>query len=146
VEDSTTYPLKNEKIVVDKLNEYSIFFEDSGKAAYAYLLKGKDIVSDVWIYNHGLPPAEAEWNDPEKAPFRNPIQKCKNVNFIPVKSADEISFNWILESNDKLQGVEIFIRGTLMAFLSPEEVPGQSKLTLQDGPLSKIFSADRVNK
>lgn len=46
--------------------------EDDGKVAYAYLLKGNDIISDVWLYNQQRTPDTIDWTNKVDMLFLNP--------------------------------------------------------------------------
>lgn len=119
--------------------DYSAVFEDDGRVAYAYLLKGGDIIADVWLYNHGEPPDEPEWEDPTRMPFANPNGFASPKPFNPITDASDISFKW---NAGNPPTVKIFIRGEPFAKLIPGSKPGWSKLAIRDGPLALTLSED----
>ncbi len=127
----------------DEGSDYSAVFEDDGKVAYAYLLKGADIVADVWLYNHGEPPDEPEWEDPSRMPFANPEGFANPEPFKPVIDASEVGFKWV-EGNPPT--LKIFIRGESFAKLIPGSKPGWSKLAIRDGPLALVLREDGLNE
>jgi hypothetical protein len=136
VDDLTrrTEPLLIENRSAD--SDYSAFFEDDGKVAYAYICKGGQIVGDVWLYNHGEASVEPEWEDPSRMPFANPKEFTNPDLFEPVKDVSEIGFEWI-EGNPP--ALLIFIRGDLFARLIPGSKPGWSRLAIKDGPLALVL-------
>ena len=129
-----TEPLLIENRSAD--GEYAAVFEDDGRVAYAYLCKGRDIVGDVWLYNHGTAPVEPEWEDPSRMPFANPREFTNHGLFEPVKDASEVGFEW---SEGDPPALLIFIRGDLFAKLIPGSKPGWSKLAIKDGPLALVL-------
>ena len=50
--------------------DYEVWIEDNHSVAYAYLVQNGRIISDVWLYNHGVSPKTPEWDDPSKMPFK----------------------------------------------------------------------------
>ena len=123
-------------------SDYSAVFEDDGRVAYAYLLEGNGIVADVWLYNHGEPPDEPEWEDPTRMPFANPKGFANPNPFKPVADALEVSFKWIAGKPI----VNILIRGVPFAKLTPGSKPGWSKLALRDGPLALTLREGDLNE
>ncbi len=115
--------------------------EDNGRVAYAYLLEDKQIVGDVWLYNHGAGPSEAEWADPSKAPFANPADFAAAID-IPIHNRTDVDVTWGVDYQSGAIQVSILIRGQLFAILEPGAKPGWSKLALQEGPLAKRLIRD----
>lgn len=127
----------------DPISKYTLTIEDNGSVAYAYLLDGDEIVSDVWLYNHGLPSDRADWNNPKGGPFKNVFPYIAHGIFKPLTDATEMRVEWLHEG-DSCIGVKLFVRGELFAFLKPGERPGQSKLIEKDGPLGKVLVPNQV--
>jgi hypothetical protein len=124
----------------DPQSRYRAVFEDDGRTGYAYLLKDKDVVSDVWLYNHGEPPSAPEWHDPSNAPFRNPKQYVKSECVMPANSPKDIRFIWDRGPNTNDIKVSIEIRGEICGQLKPHVKPGWARYALKDGPLARIMS------
>lgn len=122
-------------------SDHSVVFDDDGKVAYAYLLKGSDLIADVWLYNHGQPPVKPEWEDgSEGMPFRNPAAFVVAQPFIPVETPNEIEVRWLVSSQQPdAICADIYIRGKLHARLRPCDKPGMCVLAIKDGPIAKVF-------
>ncbi len=115
---------------------YSVIIEDNSRVSYAYLLKDKSIISDVWLYNQISTPDKTNWKDRDKMPFLNPreyILEGKSV--LPIEKNSDVNINWMYQND--LDGVTIFIRGEPIAVLKPKLFPGYSLLVCKDGPLAK---------
>jgi hypothetical protein len=138
-EDSTTYHSNNEVICKDDYLGYTVFFEDNGRVAYAYLLKNEEIISDVWLYNHGLPPSEPEWHSYENLPFVNPINFALNQEVAPAQSSNEILFKWNYIDKQQLISVEIYLREMLCGILEPGLKPGYARFAVRDSPIAKVM-------
>jgi hypothetical protein len=123
----------------DPLTEYYAVFEDNGKVAYAYLIKNKQVVGDVWLYNHGSPKLEIEWKDPSKMPFSNPLGFALETNFSPITNIEEVEFSWIHDSDGNFLEVKIKLFGEEYGKLKEGSKPGWSKLAIKDGPLAKAM-------
>lgn len=121
-------------------NAFSAVFEDNGRVAYAYLIFNDEIVSDVWLYNHGDTPAEPEWNDASKAPFKNPREFVLETTIPPVTKASDIEFESKFDRRGDVSALVIFLHGTKCAILKPGVKPGWSALASRDGPLAKPLS------
>lgn len=55
---------------------HTLVVEEDERVAYAYLLRGPEIVGDVWLYNVAPTPEETNWKDPAQMPFLNPRAYC----------------------------------------------------------------------
>jgi hypothetical protein len=123
-------------------NDCSLFFEDNGKVAYAYIIENDEVISDVWLYNHGYPPEQPEWKDKSKMPFRNPRSYVCEHSFLPVKKIEEVTVKWIGQENN--QGVivaQLSIRDKIHAYLKSGSKPGWSRMAIKDGPLAKTLDS-----
>lgn len=118
--------------------ELQAIFEDNGRVAYAYLLVNGEIEGDVWLYNHGEAPVQSEWENPDSAPFKNPLEFAHNLENPPSNEAD-VKIKWE-EQKDAPAQAQVYIRGELFAVLKVGEKPGRSKLAKKDGPLAKMLS------
>ena len=120
---------------------YSVYFDDDGRVAYAYLLNqvGR-IVADVWLYNRCDTPVEPEWRDPARMPFANPkayVHESEHHAFRAVQAIADVRVNWCVEGeNAKAQ---VIIRGKLFATLLEGRKPGCSLLACKDGPLAMVL-------
>ena len=119
----------------DPVSGYSGIFDDDGKTAYAYLRSEDDqIVGDVWLYNHGEPPDQPEWDDPSNLPFANPREFVSGEPFDPVEDPSELRFEWIQWWDAPT--LRIHIREEPFAVLTPGSKPGWSRLAIKEGPLA----------
>jgi hypothetical protein len=122
-----------------------LLFEDDGRVAYAYLYKGSEIIGDVWLYNVCPAPLEPEWKDRSKIPFANPKTFISNRIIKPVSSQNELTVVWEKDENDNLLIVLIYLRDELFAGIAPGSKPGWSKLSIKNGPLSKVMPESMLN-
>lgn len=118
----------------------SLFFEDNGRVAYAYLIKDDEVIADVWLYNYGRPPTVPEWHDRNKMPFKNPLPYVEEAIFPPVKKEADIAVQWI-ESSQGTKIAQVIIRNEVHAYLRPGAKPGWSKLAVKDSPLAKTIDS-----
>jgi hypothetical protein len=125
--------------------DYRLIFEDNGRVAYAYLYKGSEIIGDVWLYNVCPAPLEPEWKDRSKIPFANPKTFISNRIIKPVSSQNELTVVWEKDENDNLLIVLIYLRDELFAGIAPGSKPGWSKLSIKNGPLSKVMPESMLN-
>jgi hypothetical protein len=142
-EDLITYHHNSEVVCKDDYLNYSAFFEDNGRVAYAYLLRNQEIISDVWLYNHGPSPLEPEWHSPEKLPFANPVDFASNQEVTPVENPNQVSFQWNYTNEQKVISVEIYLEGILYGILKPGFKPGFAKLAIKDSPVAKVMNLMR---
>jgi hypothetical protein len=118
---------------------FSVIVEDDGKVAYAYLIEGQRIVSDVWLYNCGAAPTEPEWRDRSKAPFANASAYVAKLAVKPIADGTDVSVNWVRQE-DNLDRAELYLRDELFAVLAPNVKPGWCRNALKDGPLAKVLA------
>jgi hypothetical protein len=116
----------------------AVVFDDDGRVAWAYLrtLDG-EVIGDVWLYNHGPAPAEADWTDTTRVPFLNPAALAHDLDQPPAKKRSDVTVEWTLDG--ELLLADIFLRGTLLARLSPGAQPGWSTLAKDDGPCARVL-------
>jgi hypothetical protein len=134
VGDST----KNEDVFIridEEGTQRAVVLEDDGRVAYAYLLDGEAVVSDVWLYNVAEAPEVVNWRDRAAMPFLNPKSHCKEERTPRLRDESDVRCVW------SLSGVDVIIDGTLMAHLERDARPGWSKLAARPGPLAKPFGA-----
>lgn len=114
----------------------SIIIEDDSKVAYAYLLEGENVVSDVWLYNSEPTPEKVNWKDKDQMPFLNPSSYVDESQ-IQVRIAEEsdVVINW--PKDIQVNPYEISIRGRKIAMLKYNCFPGWSIMVKCDGPLAK---------
>ena len=121
--------------VKDPSSARSVIVEDDGRVAYAYLLDGKEIIADVWLYNVAPTPDEPDWKDRSQMPFLNPRAYCVSVTAVRVSENSDINCRW------SESGVEVMIDGILTARLEKGSRPGWSRLAAKAGPLAKPLVA-----
>jgi hypothetical protein len=115
---------------------HSVVIEDDGNVAYAYLLRDRKIVGDVWLYNQKPTPARPEWDDKTKIPFLNPASYIQQPKiFRQITQDSEVRVEWLQRNG--VTGAAIYIRGELHATVFEGEKPGSCRLAKNDGPLAK---------
>ncbi len=113
---------------------YSVVVEDDGRVAYAYLREKERIIADVWLYNRCNAPQEADWTDPSKAPFLNPISHAIDDSQGFIEERRDVDAVW---HEDAAMSVTIRIRGVDWAVLIPGARPGWCRLARKAGPLAR---------
>lgn len=108
----------------------AVVLEDDGRVAYAYLLEGNSLVSDVWLYNVDAAPESADWNIQSAMPFLNPAPFCKQ------EAIPRLSLQSIVNCDWEDIGVVITIDGIVIARLERGAKPGWSHLARKSGPLA----------
>jgi hypothetical protein len=127
-------------IKVPSVTRYSVFVEDDGRAAYAYLMDGDQIVADVWLYNRGPAPTEPEWKQGRPpGPMMNPVAYSKAEEVAPLSRESEVSVSWSVTPAGELEDARVFLHGALWAVLRLGSKPGWSRLAAKDGPLAKVL-------
>lgn len=121
------------KYVSNDHPELSVLIEDDGKVCYAYLLRGKRIVGDIWLYNIAPTPNEAEWHSKENLPFLNPEEFVKE-NLEPFDAWSPVEVTW--DFSEEIVA-NIFLASRLIAKLTVGSCPGWSSLVTKDGPLAR---------
>lgn len=117
--------------------DYTLVVEDDGRVAYGYLLHENTIIGDVWLYNQHASPANTDWQDVENMPFLNPEKDVKE-NIPAILAINQVEVIWSLSASE-LSKAEIFIRGRLVAIISPGAKPGWSALVKADNPLARVL-------
>jgi hypothetical protein len=110
-----------------------VVLEDDGEVAYAYLLEGENIVSDVWLYN--VLPSSITGDRPANSPPLNSGEFCEKNNLPRLSHDARIDCRW-LEN-----GVEVWIDHIRLARLEVGVKPGWSKLAKTASPLARPFDA-----
>jgi hypothetical protein len=73
-------------------------------------------------------------------PFLNSEDFIKE-NLSPIEDENNVEATWVpSEDGETVLNVEIFIRGRLIAKMTPKSLPGWSKLVIKDGPLAKVYN------
>jgi hypothetical protein len=117
---------------------FTVCVDDDGRVAWAYLrAPDGELVGDVWLYNHGPAPDEVDWTDPSAVPFLNPSSHARDLEQAPPRGRDDFSVEWTLDG--ELLLADIFLRGELLARLTPGSQPGWSTLAKEDGPCARVL-------
>jgi hypothetical protein len=130
--------------------EYTLTFEDTGKAAYAYLKRGKEIVGVVWLYNRCPTPAQIEWADPKKADPKNiPFANCEGYMAKEGRIAHDVRptdviVNW--ESDDRGPVAYVYIFEDLYGVLGVGDEPGYARFAVKDSPLARVMVIEPANE
>lgn len=125
------------QIICETNPDYSIIVEDDGKVAYAYLLKGSDIIGDLWLYNQAPTPSITAW-ERKDLPFLNPDEYVKET-ISPIKAKSELEINWSFKITGELEYVLIYVRGRLIAKLTLGSKPGWSTCVAKSAPLAQLL-------
>jgi hypothetical protein len=115
---------------------WRVLVEDDDAVAYAYLLDGDLIVSDVWLYNRGPDPVERPWRNGEEMPFRNPVEFTTGEGVDEPVEPGTVDVRWTGADGSGVS-VEVRLRGRVIAWLEPGARPGWSVRVTKDGPLAK---------
>lgn len=116
---------------------YLCVVEDDGKTAYAYLLKGHGVLSDLWLYNSIQTPNEPEWSDRTKMPFLNPAEFVDLSKMAqPIRDQDEVELEWSFNEDGSLGSAILWIHGALYGRLVPGATPAWCVAVSKDGPLA----------
>lgn len=114
--------------------------DDDGRVAYAYLhAPDGDIIGDVWLYNRVATPPTPDWSTP---PFLNAASHAKPLDQPPPHRPDDLTVEWTVDG--ELLLADIFLRGVLLARLSPGAQPGWNVLATQRGPCALPFDDDEA--
>lgn len=115
----------------------AVVIEDDGAVAYAYLLERGEIVGDVWLYNVGDAPGEADWSDRSKMPFRNRSTFTEGAPSAPrLTNEAAVRCTWSEE------GVEVYVDDVRWARLERGARPGWSRFVTRAGPLARPLDGD----
>lgn len=119
-------------------NLHRCIIEDNGSVAYAYLIREKRIVGDIWLYNQATTPENPEWQDRSKMPFLNPKAYVDFDSMQPpLCSTDEVDAKWEFDEGGLFVRVGLYLRGKLYGLLVPMAKPGWCVAARKDGPLAK---------
>lgn len=122
--------------IYDLSSSRSVVLEDDRRVAYAYLLNGEDILSDVWLYNVESNVEEINWKDSSSLPFLNPAQFCNSLPVVRLAEASDIRCIWNETQAD------VFVNGVHLARLQVGVKPGWSRYCLKSGPLAKPLGSE----
>jgi hypothetical protein len=116
--------------------EARVIIEEDAKTCYAYVIKGKDIVGDVWLYNRYEAPEVPEWDLPnakELMPFANP-KAFINHEGPAVHDDSRVIVLW------GPGGAGVYLNGKdLHAIVGVGDFPGRCRYAAKDGPLARAF-------
>lgn len=116
----------------------AVVIDDDGRVAWAYLRTADgEVIGDVWLYNHGPAPEEPDWTDPTQVPFLNPASLARDLEQPPARARDDVAVEWTVDG--ELLLADVFLRGELLARLSPGSQPGWSTLAKDDGPCARVL-------
>jgi hypothetical protein len=113
-----------------------VVVEDDGVVAWAYLLDGSQVVSDVWLYNRPGAAPRAEGETPEGRPCSNPLTLTAEVLFPPIHDPSEITLEWI-HGPHVPTSVVVSIRNQKHAVLVAGVRPGWCRLSTAPGPCAQ---------
>lgn len=123
---------------ISPCGEFKVTFDDNGKVAYAYLIKGQAIVGDVWLYNRCQAPDEKEWQDHGNLPFANRQGfMTEEGQFKKPLTVDGVTVDWQYLKDQPTAYVRLF--GEIAAKVSVNDKPGYSRLAARDSPLAKVW-------
>ncbi len=124
----------------DNPQGYQVVIEADERVAYAYLLKDRQIVSDVWLFNRVDAPVEPEWERKDAEPpyantrdFAIPFEDATRV----VESDFRVMFNF----NASPVSVGIYCRDRLLAIMVEGVAPGKSMCAATDSPVAKSMGS-----
>ncbi|MFI5732336.1 hypothetical protein ACIA49_19600 [Kribbella sp. NPDC051587] len=121
--------------------KWRVVVEDDDAVAYAYLLDGDAIVSDVWLYNCGPDPVERPWRDGAEGPFCNPAEFTSGDDVGEPVGSSAVGVRWLGADGSGIRAA-VLLRERAIAWLEPGARPGWSVRVVKDGPLAKR-AADR---
>jgi hypothetical protein len=115
---------------------WRVIVEDDDSVAYAYLLDGDAIVSDVWLYNRGPDPLERPWQIGAEMPFRNPADFTSGDDVGKPVEQSALAVRWLAVDGAGIRA-EVRLRERPIAWLESGAPPGWSVRVTKDGPLAK---------
>ncbi len=126
-EDYKQFQIKN--------SDYSLIIENNGSVVYAYLLKGKNIISELWLYNIGMARYKT-WDNIEDddMPLQN-LDKYIRKKYTTFPSIEDITIQWLTKKN--YLAVYVYINDDLIGYLDNDNKIGYSVLVNQDTPIAK---------
>lgn len=116
--------------------------EDDDCVAYAYLLDGDQLVSDVWLYNHGTDPVVPPWKSGAEMPFQNPVDFTGGQGGAWIPDQESLGVKWT--GRGGLDRVEVYFGDQLFAWLQAGHRPGWSTRVRRSGPLAKLPAEDEA--
>ena len=120
---------------------HSVVIEDNGRVAYAYLIRDRRVISDLWLYNQADTPEEPEWRDRTKMPFLNSRAYVNDANMArPLEIPQDVVVEWDIDTDGFLRQMRVFLRGKLYGILAPTAKPGWCIAAQKDGPLAKCLA------
>lgn len=125
------------QFIFKERSNYSIIINDDGIVAYAYLLDGENIISDLWIYNSSVQ-LYKDWNNitEEDLPLQNLDQYIlKKIDLL--QEEDIVKVDWFF--NNQYIKATIYINNTLIGYLDNIDTVGYSTLVNQDTPIAKKY-------
>lgn len=115
----------------------SLWFEDDGRVAYAYLRRGDALVADVWVYNRAESPNVPEWKDGRRPPFLNPSEcVVDKLPFLLPDSDEDVGVRWIVEP-ERPVGAAVLLGGVVAAFIHEGDKPGRAVGASRDSPIAR---------
>ena len=135
-----------EQFFSENSDQFSVIIENDGRACYGYLLRDKQIVGDIWLYNQDKTPDQTDWSKREQLPFLNPEEYAKGPgDTITILTENDVHVQWLFaDDTGGLDQVEVYIRGELSAILKENSKPGWSSNAKKDGPLANVLTSDTV--
>lgn len=129
-----------EQFVWELNPDYSVLIEADERVSYGYLLKGKEIIGDVWLFNIMSTPVNVDWRNKEEMPFLNPIGLAQTQQ-VKLSSTDlqDIEVEWAYDNTTDIVTASIYLRMELFAVLQSNALPGWCINAKKNGPLSKCF-------
>jgi hypothetical protein len=120
-------------ILHDPDTDRKLVVEDDGRTAYAYLLEGEKIVSDVWLYNCDGVASDPAWDDPSDLPFPNRAAYM-TADVVRITELSALTAVW------DTTGADLRIDGALIARLERGARPGWCRHAAVDGPLARSLA------
>ncbi len=121
---------------------YTLFFEDDGKVAYAYLHDSHNaIIGDVWLYNRCAAPTCAEWQDKKNIPFANCQGYMSEEGRMTRQIiAMDVALEWEYE-NGRPEAY-VYIVDDLYGIVGPGDKPGFARFATRNGPLARTIEVE----
>ena len=116
----------------------SLWFEDDGRVAYAYLARGGVFVADVWVYNRADAPASPEWKGSrDAAPYLNPREfVTESMPFALPSRERDVSVRWLAGPRERV-GAEVIVGGVMAALIHEGDKPGFAAAASRDSPVAR---------
>lgn len=127
-------------VFLDGPPPWRVVVEDDGRVAWAFLLRGEVVESEVWLYNVApAPEALARPVGASGGRRLNPRDLCRTPP--PPRIADErkVTARWEVEGG-AVKGATVLHAGAPLARLAPGARPGWSAGAAKDGPLAKVLA------